>query len=262
MAKAMPYGQSRKIMHCGSSPAARINHSNAGVYLHCFRCGEQEFIAHGPRSASEILAAREAITEIREARSIPKRCAAMNATDVPSEALLWILRTGLTPEEATNVYGFKYDPKTRRVCIPLEGGFISRAVFGEMPKYIRSGSMDQEVWHQPVGTNTTCVVTEDILSAIKVYRSGFSSIAILGTSVSPTAAERIGSYKNILCWTDGDKAGDAAYLKMRKRLALYELTLGRIRTESDPKNLSINAIKELIGNYYDTYLRTTSRTQG
>jgi hypothetical protein len=246
MAKALPYGASRKVQHCGSSPAARINHSNAGISLYCFRCGEQEFIPHGPRSAAEILAARAATEELREARDIPKRCQGLNEEGVPSEALLWTLRTGLTPEEATNVYGFKYDPKTRRVLIPLKGGFIARAVFMEQPKYIRSGSMDQEVWEQRVDESNTVVITEDILSAIKVYRSGFSSIAILGTSISTTAASRIGMYDHVICWTDGDKAGDAAWLKLRKRMALYDTTLSRIRTKDDPKNIPITEIKTLI----------------
>lgn len=253
MAKALPYGASRKVEHCGSSPAARINHSNAGISLYCFRCGEQEFIPHGPRSAAEILAARAATEELREARDIPKRCQGLTEEGVPSEALLWTLRTGLTPEEATNAYGFKYDPKTRRVLIPLDGGFIARAVFKEHPKYIRSGSMDQEIWEQRVDEDHTVVITEDILSAIKVYRSGFSSIAILGTSVSTTAASRIGAYKHVICWTDGDKAGDAAWLKLRKRMALYDVKLSRIRTDDDPKNISITEIKRLIGEYNDCF---------
>ena len=247
MAKTLPYGASRKIQHCGSSPAARINHSNAGISLYCFRCGEQEFIPHGPRSAAEILAARAATEELKEARSIPKRCQGLTEEGVPSEALLWTLRTGLTPEEATNVYGFKYDPKTRRVLIPLSGGFIARAVFKELPKYIRSGSMDQEIWESSVGEGGPVVICEDILSAIKVSRSGFSSIAILGTSISTTAAAHIGKYQNVICWTDGDKAGDAAWLKLRKRMALYDTSLSRIRTDDDPKNISITEIKRLIG---------------
>lgn len=247
MAKTLAYGASRKIQHCGSSPAARINHSNAGVSLYCFRCGEQEFIPHGPRSAAEILAAREATKELTEARSIPKRCVGLTDTNVPSEALLWILRTGLTPEEATSAYGFKYDPKTRRVCIPLEGGFLARAVFKESPKYVRAGSMDQVVWEQRVAGSDSCVICEDVLSAIRVYRCGFSSIAILGTSVSVTAAAVLGGYKNVICWTDGDAAGDAAWLKLRRRMSLHDVTLNRIRTDADPKNLSTNEIKRLIG---------------
>ncbi len=251
MAKALPYGASRKVQHCGSSPAARINHSNAGISLYCFRCGEQEFIPHGPRSAAEILAARAATEELREARDIPERCQGLTEEGVPSEALLWTLRTGLTPEEATDVYGFKYDPKTRRVLIPLDGGFIARAVFKEQPKYIRSGSMDQEIWEQRVDESNTVIITEDILSAIKVYRSGFSSIAILGTSVSTTAASRIGYYEHVICWTDGDKAGDAAWRKLRKRMALYDTRLSRIRTDDDPKNISITEINRLIGEQND-----------
>ena len=247
MAKALPYGQSRKVQHCGSSPAARINHSNAGINLHCFRCGEQEFIPHGPRSAAEILAARQATQELKEARSIPSRCLGLTEEGVPSEALLWVLRAGLTPERATDEYGFKYDPKTRRVCVPLVGGFLARAVFKDSPKYIRAGAMDQTVYELAVGAGTTGIVVEDILSAIKVANAGFSSLAILGTSISAEVSVALGRYKHLVCWTDADKAGDAAWLKLRKRMSLYDIKLSRIRTAADPKNINTTEIKRLIG---------------
>jgi DNA primase len=245
-AKALPYGSSAKVLHCGSSPAARAYNSPSGISIHCFRCGDREFIPHGPRSAAEILAARVATEALREAREMPKRCVPMTDPDNPSEALLWTLRTGLTPEEATDVYGFKYDPETRRVCIPLTGGFIARAVFREQPKYIRAGSMEQHTWVQHVDGSTSVVVIEDILSAIKVYRAGFSSCAVLGTSITPEAAAVIGSYANAVCWTDADKAGDAAYVKLRKRLSLYETTLHRVRTDRDPKLIHISDIRSIL----------------
>ena len=46
---------------------------------------------------------------------------------------------------------------------------------------------------------------------------------------------------------DGTTAGDAAWLKLRKRMALYDTSLSRIRTDDDPKNISITEIKRLIG---------------
>lgn len=246
LAKAMPYGNSRKVQHCGDSPAARINHSNAGVNLFCFRCGANEFIPHGPRSAAEILAAREAQQELKAARSIPNRALQLTSAECPSEALLWVLRTGLSPEEASETYGMRYDPITRRVLVPLTGGFIARAVYNERPKYIRSGSTEQTVYELQV-SNELVVITEDILSAIKVYRAGYSSMAVLGTSISPTAAVHISKYTNVVCWTDADKAGDEAWIKLRKRMQLFDVSLRRIRTDEDPKNISIETIKTLIG---------------
>ena len=246
MAKAIPIGQSRKVLHCGSSPAARISQDGSGVRLHCFRCGETEFEPHGERSAAEILAARRATDSLAQERSIPRRSIPLNDPLCPSEARIWTLKTGLTPEMATDTYGMRYDPVTRRVCIPLDGGFIARAVFKDNPKYLIAGDVPDtyELKHGDL-----VVVTEDILSAIKVYRSGFSAVAILGTSVSIPAAAVIGEYKTVVCWTDGDKAGDSAYLKLRRRLGLYDTTLHRIRTTDDPKLLHINEIKDKLNVY-------------
>lgn len=244
MAKSIPIGQSRKILHCGSSPAARISQDGGGLRLHCFRCGDTEYVPHGPRSTAEILAARRATESLAEERSIPKRAIPLNDPLCAPQAQVWVLKTGLTPEEATTTYGMKYDPITRRVCIPLQGGFIARAVFGDNPKYLRAGDIPEtyELKH----SSALVVVTEDILSAIKVYRAGFSAVAILGTAVGITAGAVIGNYKDVICWTDGDKAGDAAWHKLRRRLALYDSDLHRVRTSDDPKLLHINTIKEKI----------------
>tara|TARA_R110000744_G_scaffold148413_1_gene261476 strand:- start:192 stop:971 length:780 start_codon:yes stop_codon:yes gene_type:complete len=244
-ARALPYGSSRKVMHCGSSPAARAYNKPNGISLNCFRCGENLFIPHGPRSAAEILAARQATTELIQAREIPSRAIHLTDEDCPSEALLWPLKTGLTPEAASDDYGMRYDPVTRRVLIPLDGGFLARAVYNERPKYIKAGAQAVEDYTLFIDHDLV-VITEDILSAIKVYRSGFSAMALLGTSVTATMAAKIGQYKHVVNWTDGDKAGDAAYVKLRKRLGLYPVQLHRVRTTADPKELHIKQIQTLI----------------
>jgi hypothetical protein len=247
IAKALPYDRSTRIVHCGSTKDAMVSHSNAGVNLFCFKCGANDFVGHGPRSAAEILAARRATESLTEARSMPSRVIALDHPECPPTAFLWTLKTGLTPEVSSEVYGMRYDPLTRRVCIPLEGGFIARAVYDDKPKYIRSGSAIQKIWHME-RTDDLVVVTEDILSAIKVYRAGYSSIAVLGTNISPTTAASIGAYPNVVCWTDADKAGDKAWVQLRQRLSLFELNLTRIRTEEDPKNITLSGIKRLLEN--------------
>jgi hypothetical protein len=243
-AKALPYGASTKVTHCGSSPAARCYNSPEGVNMHCFRCGERVFIPHGPRSAAELLAARQATQALKEARSIPDRAIHLTDPDCPSEARVWVLRTGLSPEEAESTYGMRYDPKTTRVLVPLDGGFIARALFNARPKYVIAG--DTPETFELLQDLSAVVVTEDILSTIKVHRAGFSAVALLGTSVSATAAAVLGKYNKVVCWTDGDAAGDAAFIKLRKRIALYDTELQRIRTADDPKNIHIAEIQRLM----------------
>jgi hypothetical protein len=251
LAKLLPYGQSRKFLHCGSSPAARVSQNPSGLCLYCFRCGESLFEPHGERSPAEILAARVATDSLVRDREIPSRAIHLTDPLCPSEAILWTLKAGLTPEDASVMYNFRYDPDTRRVLIPLDGGFLARAVFGEkgQPKYILAGNVN-EVYQLRRGTEFV-VVVEDALSAIKVARAGFSAIALLGTSVSAYAASKIGEYKSALCWTDGDKAGDAAFVNLRKRLGLYETTITRIRTEQDPKLIQTSEIIQLIGENHE-----------
>ena len=247
VAKALPYGASRKVTHCGSSPAARCYNKPDGISMHCFRCGDRDFIPHGPRSAAELLAARQATQALKEARSIPDRAIHLTHPDCPSEALLWPLRTGLAPEEASGTYGMRYDPKTRRVLIPLDGGFLARALFNERPKYIRAGATDVEDFSLVSDKSPDLVViTEDILSTIKVFRAGFSAMALLGTHITATTAAKIGAYKTAVSWTDGDAAGDAAFVKLRRRMGLYDTALLRIRTEEDPKNLHMAGITQHI----------------
>jgi len=247
VAKALPYGASSKVTHCGSSPAARCYNKPDGISMHCFRCGSSVFIPHGPRSAAELLAARQATQALKEARSIPDRAIPLTHADCPSEARLWPLKTGLAPEEASGTYGMRYDPKTRRVLIPFDGGFLARALFNERPKYIRAGSNAVEDFSL-VSTKSPglAVITEDILSTIKVFRAGFSAMALLGTHITATTAAKIGVYKTVVSWTDGDAAGDAAFVKLRKRLGLYDTALLRVRTEKDPKNLHIAEIQQHI----------------
>lgn len=244
-AKALPYGASDKVMHCGSSAAARIYNNPKGISLHCFRCGESLFKPHGARSAAEILAARQATTALQESRAIPDRAVHLTDPTCPSEAILWPLRTGLAPEEASDTYGMRYDPVTRRVLIPLDGGFLARALYGDRPKYLKAGAATV-TYYELKRDAEQVVVTEDILSAIKVYRAGFSALSILGTSITPVVADKIASYAEAISWTDGDRAGDAAFVKLRKRLRLYDVRLSRVRTDKDPKELHLSEIQQRI----------------
>lgn len=247
-AKALPIGQSRKIVCCSSDKSTYISQDNYGLRKGpCLRCGHKEFIKHGPRSAAEILAARRAQSAVESLEEIPARCVPLYSPDVPSEAILWTLAGGLTPERATDFYGMKYDPLTRRVCLPIVGGFLARAVFNDKPKYVKAGASKTEMYKLVDNQDKAIVVVEDILSAIAVHRAGFNSIAVLGTSITTKIAQELGSFPVVVSWTDADKAGDAAWVKLRRKLALYPVNLKRVRTDKDPKELNRSEIAAKLG---------------
>ena len=76
-------------------------------------------------------------------------------------------------------------------------------------------------------------------------------MALLGTSMTATTVALIGSYRAVVNWTDNDKAGTAAYIKLRKALGLYETSMRRIVTDEDPKDVHKEKIKQLIGYEHD-----------
>ena len=249
-AKLLPTGHKRKIACCGSSPSALISNKINGISFHCFRCETSLFEAHAPRSLSEILEARAATDQLKASRTIPDRCLSMDDARTAPKARVWLLRYGITPEQATEVFGIKYDPKTRRVCLPFKGGFIARAVHGERPKYIRAGSLETEAYWLTKDYGQI-VVTEDIVSAIKVAISGFNAVAILGTSLSNVTAHQLSKFRQVICWTDGDAAGDKAWKLIRQKLGLFDTTVLRVRTDKDPKEFHAGEIRQIIGESYD-----------
>jgi len=243
LAKSLPIGQKRKIPCCGADATSYVSQDHKGIRMGpCFRCGDKRYIPHGPRSVAEVLAARKALEETVELRSIPKRCIKLSDPETPSQAVLWVLQSGLSPETAEDTYGIRYDPKTRRVCIPIPDGFLARAVHGERPKYIKAGASRTEMYKLITEEGKPVVLVEDILSAIAVNRAGYNSIAALGTAITPTIAADLGTHPV----TDADKAGDQAWVKLRRRMGLYPCELHRVRTELDPKNIHTAGIAKII----------------
>lgn len=235
----MQTGTKRKFLHCGSTPAARVWKSQFGVGFKCFRCHEDDFEKFGQRSIADVLEARNALNAIDErATKIPPGAVPLSADGVPHAALLWVLKTGLTPEVAAGEYHMAWHEDTRRVFIPIGSDMIlARAVYKEdTPKYKLFGRMKAAVF--TAQGRSPLVVVEDILSAIKVNRAGYSAAAVLGTSVTPEiAAELASKHTSIVLWLDPDKAGMSGRSAIKKSLALYpvDVLYARSTIATDPK---------------------------
>ena len=248
IANSLTIGNKRRIPHCGSDNSAIVSKSIKGLHIHCFRCGLQEFVPVNEWSLKELLAAREVQKELRSNTGrMPNDSVPLSDPSVPREARLWVLRAGITPELATDALGIMWSDRYKRVMCPIRQGVIlARSVYKEIkPKYLLLGSRSGAFFHMP-NEGKPLVLTEDILSAYRVYQAGYSAGAVLGTSLPTEIAYEIATkYKDVLLWLDPDAAGRKGAIAVKKSLALYPVRVRAIKTKytCDPKYLSVAQIQ-------------------
>lgn len=249
LANTLQTGEKRKFSHCGGTPAASVWKSQFGIGFKCYRCTLDGYEKFGVRSVAEVLAARSAFDRIDErSTKIPVGSIALHSDVVPSVARQWVLKAGLSPEEAALKYGMLWHEETRRVFIPTgAGAMIARAVYKEdQPKYKLFGRLGTGLYILP--GNAPVVVVEDILSAIKVHKAGYKSCAILGTSIAPVDAMQLAENPDIVLWLDPDKAGIKGRSAVKRALGLYPTCVRYAKTTStkDPKFLTREEITQTV----------------
>lgn len=250
LANSLPTGQKRKFQHCGKDASASCWKSATGIGFKCYRCDETGYEAFGVRSLSDALESRRAFDNVSIlSTQIPTPSVRLDDATVPAEAHVWVLRTGMTPTEASTVYGFRWHEGTRRVFIPINPkAMLARAVFkDDRPKYKLFGELNTTAY--TVQGKDPLVIVEDVLSCIKIGKAGYKAAAILGTSVSPTILAPLAMrQRDIVIWLDPDKAGMAGRAHVKKALALYPAKVRYARTTDtrDPKYLSRDDIKSVI----------------
>lgn len=236
VAGALAFGQSRKIPHCGPDASASVSNHPRGMTLYCFRCGEKDFRAHEKASLDYLLNAMAA-EEAQAASQYPTITPLTGG--VPSEARLWGLRCGLSPEVLES-HGFGWNSRMSRVVYPHlalgepDGRWGARAVFkGQVPKYIAARG-ESLPWS--IGESDRVVVVEDVLSAIKVHRAGYAAVAATGTSIDPMKfVSTFPSVRRVDIWLDPDTPGRNAAGKLRKSLAAFGIETRTIQSGKDPK---------------------------
>lgn len=245
-ARKLAFGQKVKVQHCGPDKTAYINNTEKGVSLHCFRCKENEFEPHGKLSAVDYLRMRDADREAAR-KPIPDT---KPLTKAPDSGKLFVLKAGITPERASDKYGFGWSDKINRVVIPVlhdfkpTGQWLARATDGRKPKYIFGEGSNAAHWVAK-RRGKAVVVVEDVLSAIKVYEAGYSALAVCGTNVSQSAAMCMVGH-DVVGWFDGDKAGDGGYVRLRKALSPFGIDPRKVRSDRDPKLYNKNDIRRYI----------------
>lgn len=251
-ARSLPIGSKRKVDCCSADPSATISNGHKGVSFFCHRCGHKDWAFHADRSLAEILATQEVLTDMSRRPPVMPRDA-VTLAEGPQAGWVWVLAGGLTPEDASGLYGMRWHEPSRRVLIPIHDAkgklvaILGRGVHGERPKYRMIAGKADSFFRTPLKPSRRTVAVEDVLSAIAVGRAGVNAVAVLGTAITPEhAAELARGADEVIGWFDGDAAGFKAWERLRKRMRLHPVKCTRIQTEQDPKALHRQALRELL----------------
>lgn len=91
----------------------------------------------------------------------------------------------------------------------------------------------------------TAVVVEDCISAIKMAKSGYVGVPVLGSGMSDTKLRRLTQqYSDLVFWLDEDKFTQATDMARKGRLLGAKTCV--VYTEDDPKCFEVKVIQDTI----------------
>lgn len=256
IARSLKCGSSVRVKCCQNDRSQLITHSDRGYSTYCFRCGSdsRKFKPHGARSLQEMLQHKKQMQEYVKDQSIVELPDDFTL-DIPDSGLYWFLKTGIQARTARH-YGFGWSSTLNRVVMPVYSpdGDIAAIQCRSLdptvkPKYLNKSKA--LFWSDPElmlhdGIKDVLVITEDILSAVKVGRV-CRAVSSLGTSISShDASELLKLYNTIYVWYDGDTAGLKAAPKVKTALELQGARVRIVRTPRDPKTYTNEEIREIL----------------
>jgi hypothetical protein len=223
---------------------------NLGVYADghswCFGCGHYipSVETLGDR-ASKISRAKEIAYE-DSIEPMPRDI----SYDLPEQPTRWLKQYGITETEIKN-NRICWSTTTSQLIFPIYGGdsgviaWQARNFNADKAlkrKYYSVGKMDEILHIIGNHQDETIILTEDIVSAIKVSRH-MNAMPIFGAHISSNRLNRlIRRFNKLVVWLDYDKAVEAR--KAVLRALQYGFEAKTIHTELDPKELSDKEIRK------------------
>ena len=254
-----------KAMHkhtCGAGNKLLIENKDKGFAAWCYRCSVGGFVPHPQPSLSERIAA------LREQRSAdiavesdprPPMPANFDPSTWPLEPRVWLYKSGLS-NATIKAHGFYWCERIKRVVLPVLDGsklvyWQARSLDADRVKYINPKNASKDIFAK-YGDTGPVVVTEDILSAVKVGQV-VQGWAALGTSLTPAQVMQLAAQREVCIWLDNDTAGIKGRARMSAALRALGVDHRIIRSDRDPKMHSLQEIKDLI---YGPSLPTLDRS--
>lgn len=249
-AKALPMGRRIRTQCCSASSTLLLTHTERGYSAYCFRCKFKDWEGHGVRSIAEINKHRKELLSLRSATLV---ALPFDFTlKVPSKQATWYTSKGISPELVAK-YGFGWSEYFQRIVLPVydfEGNLIAYQLRSTDPnernRYISVNGMNRGALFWSSRPNGAVIVTEDMLSAIKVGTVA-PAVSLLGSAITGERAANIARECNkAIIWLDNDKAGKLGTMETVKQLQMQGVQCWRIESENDPKSYAKEQIKEHI----------------
>lgn len=254
VAQTLPVGYKHRYNHCSHNNRSAIISFDGHVYsMHCFKCGTDLFHNVGQQDFATLQKIRKLNADAADA--FRKRTVELPedfTLDIPDVGMLWLLKASITPYIARQ-HGIGWTPKYQRVILPVYNRqhklvfYQGRAVVkGHEPKYLNPVVDRRKImfWALPNADTAHIIVTEDILSAIRIGKF-IPAVSLLGTKVSIAQVNRLAEYKHVTTWLDPDEAGINGAVKVRKAVGILTKT-SNIVSDVDPKNLTNHQIQEVL----------------
>ncbi len=240
--KHLVTGQSIKVAHlnCSDSKAMSVTMDVEGYLFHCFKCQGSAFLAH-EQSTFRDRKKREAEKAAyqRERQRAGFNLPADFGQNIDSAGLAWLGTGGWTSDLIVK-HGVGWSSFLSRVVFKVEPlGYVARAVHSDqVPKYL-SKTPKLSWWASEPLIDRVCL-TEDILSAGRVGQV-YPAMAMLGTDQINLGI--ITKAKQVLIWTDNDKAGEKARRNIHAILDwIPDVQCLDIHSTRDPKRYTTEEI--------------------
>jgi DNA primase len=165
----------------------------------------------------------------------------------PVEARLWPLKASLSNDQIKGAM-MGWSPSKRRVYVPINfageyRGYVARRIDDDdSPKYItkiKDGDKENFIFAMNTSQSGEVVLVEDILSCLKLYYSGYNSIAILSSNIDNKLFNYIiYNYNKYIIWLDNDNTQvKLNQISIKNRLDSFGETR-IVKTDKDPKEHS------------------------
>jgi len=207
----------------------------------CYSCGYWT----GPDGVKRFLSNQE--VTVKHTVYLPPDC----DVSYPKNALAWVESYELTRNDLL-ANGVLWSPRLQRLIFPIYG---EEALIAWQGRWFGQGN--DVKWFGKGNLQATCnilgrssdtlVLTEDVISAIKVSRF-VQAMPIYGSHIGHVRFKRLrqlfGYKHKVVIWLDKDKQWSAT--KERRTGDIAGLNTGIIITNLDPKEISYEGIKETL----------------
>lgn len=226
-----------------------VKHVDGAILFHCHHCGISGY--YRPRERYSPIA-----ENVAEKVELVHTKLAYNEIDAEEdfnkfrlEGQLWLNQYGFDAQMCED-YGIKEHHnglvlpvyyKNIMGLTDVAGYQIRR--YNAKPKY--TTYTNQPYSYLSSAPSLFVIITEDLLSSYKLHAAGYSTVCLLGTSLSPEMCTWMAqTYPRQVLWLDDDKGGHHGALKIIKEFSVLMPELTAI-FQKQPKEIDMDELKQL-----------------